>query len=260
MTVRNALLTGAIASATLLLANTAHAQCSATAFGTDCWGLDANGSEGTRATNVNALAARTSFFSNLVAVGTEDFEGFAAGTTPPPALAIDFGAAGTASIFGDATVRNQVAGTNGFGRYPTSGERYLEAASGTSGSTNTFRIAFSDPVAAFGFYGVDLGDFSSNVTLRFSLLGGGVRDWELPYEVPLAGGNIQYAGVIDTRLFTSVEFIASEGTATGDFFAFDDFSIGSLEQVSLVPEPASFALISFGLVGLAGVARRRCHS
>jgi len=247
---------GAVAVATAAFAplSTAEAQCSAVAFGIRCWGIDTDGSEGSRASNVNALAARNGFFGFLSGVGTEDFESFGAGTTPP--IGINFGAAGTATIVGTGEVASQGAGTNGFGRYPISGTKYFEAASGTQQTQGAFRIDFSNPVAAFGFYGVDLGDFNSNVFLRFTLAGGGTYDWTLPYTTPVQGGSIQYAGVIDTRTFTSVEFLSTAGTATGDFFGFDDFSIGSIEQVT-VPEPATLALTAFGLIGLGGVARRR---
>lgn len=243
----------ALTASTFVPISTAKAQCAATANGYQCWGIDVNGSAGSRATNVNALAARNAFFSNLIGVGTETFESFGAGAAPP--LAINFGAAGTATINGTGQVTAQGPGTNGFGRYPISGTKFYAANSGTSQTVSDFRLDFSAPVAAFGFYGIDLGDFNSNISLRFTLAGGGTFDWTLPYTVPAPDGNIQYAGIIDNRTFTSVEFLATAGTSTGDFFAFDDFSIGALEQV--VPEPSSLALLLVGVTGLGGVVARR---
>jgi hypothetical protein len=46
------------------------------------------------------------------------------------------------------------------------------------------------------------------------------------------------------------------GGAGGDVFAFDDMTIGSREQVTPVPEPASIALLLTGL-GVFGLTARR---
>jgi len=230
----------------VLAASTAEAQI------TRFYAEDNDGSEGTRASNVNSLARQTQFLSYLIGVGTETFEA-QSGNAP---LALTFPGAGTATLSGTGQVLTQGGGTNGFGRYPISGSNFWEAVLTRSG---TFTVAFNQKVAAFGFYAIDLGDFGSNLTLEFRN-GGTLIDTWTPYNTSFTGdcpnpycGSIKYVGTINTATFDEVKFIGSSGD---DVFAFDDMTVGSLEQVS-VPEPASVSLLAVGLAGLVAARRRR---
>jgi hypothetical protein len=109
----------------------------------------------------NADGTQAAFLANLVGVGTETFEGFADGSDAP--LAVTFPGAGTATLLGSGFIDNVPSGTNGVGRFPISGNQYWD-------SSFSFSINFSAPVAAFGFYGVDIGDFSGHLTLTLANL------------------------------------------------------------------------------------------
>ena len=250
MSYRHSLAAATVAA--LILSGAAQAQCPVTAL---CYfGVDATGSAGSRATNVNAAVARNQFFANLVGVGTEDFES-RSGSAP---LSLVFVGAGTATLSGSGSVVGQGAGTNGFGRYPTSGVNYWETMSASGGGT-TFSVDFTDPVAAFGFYSTDVGDFLSQLSLVFHMTNSSTLTWQLPYSAgSVLDGNIMYAGFISTGLeFTGVEF---RGTDSDDYFAFDDMTVGSLEQVVTSPEPASLVLMATGFAGIVAFARRRLNS
>ena len=206
-----------------------------------------NAGDPTQAATTNADAARVSLFSNLVGVGTETFESFATNTTAP--IAVSFGAAGTATINGSGTI---LSGNDGSGRYPTSPTQYLNAGSGD------FSIDFSAPVAAFGFYATDIGDFGGNITLTLTDSLGNVSVLVVPNTVgsggSTSGSNLYYGFYDTTATYVSVAFGNNSGGA--DIFGFDDFSIGSRQQVVPTPEAGTLALVGLGL-GLVGVARRR---
>jgi hypothetical protein len=244
--------------ACLVTARPAAAQCPLGSY-TCYFGTDIGGSATSRppATPVSDAAA-AAFLSRLVGTGTENFDALASGSTAP--IALVFPGAGTATLTGSGRVVYEP--DVYFGRYATSGTQFYEATS-TAGGGSTFAIDFSNPVAAFGFYASDIGDQASQLSLRFSLSGGGTVDWLLPY-VATDGynsgrdGSLLFAGFIaETGGITGVQFI---GTDVDDVFAFDDMTIGSLEQVVppvVTPEPASLVFMATGLVGVFGIARRR---
>jgi hypothetical protein len=218
-------------------------------------GEDLNSSPTVRlASTPNASLASANFLASLIGVGTETFESFAPGTNAP--LNLSFPGAGTATLSGgNGTIERVLGtGTNGAGRYPISGTNFWEVNAGGGGN---FSIAFSTPVAAFGFWGVDIGDFGGTVTL--TLTGGGSTTLNVGNTQGSSGstdGSVLFYGLIASgagELFTSITFNTTIGQ--GDIFAFDDMTIGSLQQVRPTPEPGSLAL--FGLAAaLAGAVVR----
>ena len=135
---------GLVAATSLLAAENVRAD-PVTFFGED---INLSGDPDTRIPHPNSDAAQASFLANLSGVQTETFEGFAPLSTSP--LVVTFPDAGIATITGFGEVSS---GNSGFGQYPISGDQFWLAPTG-----GDFVIEFSNPIAAFGFYGVDVGD------------------------------------------------------------------------------------------------------
>jgi len=111
------------------------------------------------ASTPNSSAKSAQFQSLLIGVGTEDFEGIATGTVAP--LGLTFPGAGMATLSGGSGVVAAVAPgtTNGFGRYSVPSPSSSKFWDVSAGGTGDFVVTFTSAVAAFGFWGIDIGDF-----------------------------------------------------------------------------------------------------
>ena len=219
---------------------------------------------GVRATCVvsgNPLTARTTFLGQLSGgVGTEIFEGFANDAGQNAALPILFaGSTGniTASITspGNSSVSNGTStasytDTENFGRWNTA----------PGGGTNwyvafdSFTINFDVAISAFGFYGTDIGDVGTSMTITLVAEGGAQNLIVVPHTVNGANGSLLFWGFTDTTVkYTSIIF---GNTGGFDGFGFDGMTIGDQGQVTGAPEPGSLALVGLSLAAL-GMARRR---
>lgn len=196
------------------------------------------------ASRPNADAARDSFLSNLGNVGTETFESFEPCATP--ALTLNFSGAGTATLEGSGRVCNTPTGTSQ-GVYPISGNQYFT-------TSDIFSIDFSQEINAFGFYGIDVGDFNAQIVLQLENTLTGLSklltiDNTTSLDKP--GGSLLYYGLIaqDNFSFNKVTFA---NTAIGfDYFAFDDMTIASIKPVEpqSIPESTSVLGWMLGVVG-----------
>ena len=226
-----------VAATTILVPENATAE-PVTFFGED---LNLSGDPDTPIPHPNSDAAQARFLSNLSGVRTETFEGFAP-LTPAP-LVVTFPGAGIATLTGPGEV---LGGISGFGSYPISGTNFWQG--------GNFVIDFSSPIAAFGFYGVDVADNGGLLGLSLTVSGGGTLGVTVPYTSG-TDASVLYFGFYDTsQTYTSVWFVGFPDTP--DFFGFDDMTIGSSEQVTPIPEPASMLLLATGLAG-AGVRQLR---
>lgn len=244
--------TAVLAAATAAAAMTAS---SANAYMT-FFGEDLNNSASVPLSSTpNASAAEASFLSHLTGVGTETFEGFAANTAGP--LNLSFPGAGNATLAGgNGSVRKVTQGsTNGVGRYGINSENFWQVAAGGSGN---FTVTFSAPIAAFGFYGIDIGDFGGQLMLQLN--DGSNTQLTVNNTVGSSGstdGSVLYYGFIaETALEQVTEISFQTSTGQGDYFAFDNMTIGTFQQVN-VPEPSTVAVMLVGAIGIGAASRRR---
>ena len=206
----------------------------------------------------NASSAESDFLSNLVGTGTEDFEGFADGTDTPLNLTFP-GSTGniTATLSGGGgQIESIPAGqTNGGGRYGTSPNNFFEV---EAGGANNFEVEFNTPIAALGFFGVDIGDFGGQLTLELS--NGTTQMFTVPNTVGSGGstdGSVIFYGLIadnSSETFTTVSFLTTTGD--NDVFAFDDFTVADIEQVNPNPIPEPPSIIAFLILGSLGLAMK----
>ncbi|MGB7408309.1 MAG: PEPxxWA-CTERM sorting domain-containing protein, partial [Pontixanthobacter sp.] len=145
----------------------------------------------------------------------------------------------------DGEVRN----SSGSGRFATDGTNFYSTGS-------NFTIDFNSPIAAFGFYGTDFGDFPGQVTV--SLLRDGFADEELLVRssVDAPNASLLFFGAIDSaNPFDSVRFSTTTGE---DFIGLDQLTIGDVNQVAgAVPEPSTWALLLLGFAFVGGTMRAR---
>lgn len=214
-------------------------------------------------------AAEAGFKANLSSnVSTENFEGQAESAVAP--LTLSFLNATTnvttnAELTGGSgKVKAVTPGfTDGAGRYSipsaSSSKFWLVDAGGS------FEIKFTSAVAAFGFYGTDIGDFGGTVSVSLLDASGGVIETlPVPAKIGDAGstdGSVLFFGALSDAVASDFWGVRFSTTVVGgeDFFGFDNFTIATRDQVTPpnpTPIPGTLLLAGLGLAGVGAMRRR----
>lgn len=170
------------------------------------------------------LLTYADFLSHLPGAGIEDFESY---ETMPATVTFPLSTGDVVADF--STSGATLYSFSGAGRFATSGTQYLELTAGTQGDPETATITFSSPVAAFGFFATDLGDFGGSLKLLLTKTNGDVVEVTVPNTGAVTdapNGALVFFGFTDqTAEYTQIQFVNESGD---DVFGFDDFILGSL--------------------------------
>jgi hypothetical protein len=203
-----------------------------------------------------------SFSGALIAgsLQTESFEGYAAG---------DSGVLPVFSTAGTLTGADQVKDGINNGRHATTGDMYWE------GGSEPFEVTFASAIQAFGFFGIDIGDFTSDCGSDTCLAPGGALKLEFftkagdaaPAQTEIVNGedsdgSANFYGFVDATgaSYEMIRFTNLQSIWDGQ--GFDDLMIGRVEvidepPVGNVPEPGMLAMVGLGLLSLSALRRRR---
>lgn len=243
-----------IAAVLLLLSPFMVAQASTIFFAEDV----GNGETATPTTFPESTQARAEFIDSLTSndygYDEEDFEVFNIGATSPSNMSF-FGGDTTGEITGTGKVKAVADGdADGTGHFGVTGDpdgdgydQYWEA-------NKSFTITFDESINAFGFFGIDIGDFEGG----FYILVDG-KKIDIPMTTGANHGNVLFWGIIAQNGFTEIEFNV-DSPFDQDYAGFDGFIVGKVQHAN-VPGPGSLFLLcaGLGLVGL-GVAKHRRQS
>ena len=168
------------------------------------------------------VTARASFMARLSGVTVEDFEGFAEFDQLPFTSGSTLN--GTTCTYSTTIGSDTIAVTAGSGRFNT-----------TSGGANyngnvivshdyPYGFSFSTPIAAFGMYFTDLGDFENGkLKVRVYVTGGGTVEYTVNHSEATSSGGLMFWGIVnDTNTYDAVELFR-DSEEYDDAFAFDDF-------------------------------------
>jgi hypothetical protein len=176
-----------------------------------------------------SLAVCNQFRARLVDAITESFETYTRYSTPTN---ITFGTT-IATLSGNRQVdrvSNVIDTLNGV--FPITGTNFLILPVDQVGF---FAVGFSEPQAAFGFFGTDFGEFAQ-MQLSFIGTNGMKTDMNVPVVQPQESGGCFFLGVISR----DAPFVRVEFTRIGspDGFGLDDMIIATAAQV-LPAQPAT---------------------
>ena len=216
-------------------------------------------------------------------VGTQTFEQIAAGTTGP--LEVTFAGNGVKATLsgGLGEVIQVTQGESNFGKYsvpsPLPGETTAEklwAVDVSSNAAATFEINFSTSVAAFGFYGIDVGDQGAEVDVDLLDDKGNVItslsyvNDDLLHSKGVNGstdGSVFFFGFVagaNDPLFNGVRFRSTAPSTNPDGIGFDNFSVALRSEIQCtancggtVPEPESILLMATAILGLRLASRSK---
>lgn len=229
--------------------------------------------------------AKADWLVRVSDVGTVNFSEPAAGPATAGGLAVTFRSP-SSSVVGSGTLTGFTPGDDdtgtvdqphfaivshttalGGGRYDTTGETILprqllqssELSPLSSATTLPVTLTFDGPgIAAFGFYGIDMGELSGTVSLTLTDVLGNTRVETL--STGTVGSSLLFWGFVDDTgtLYRSVRF---NNSLPRDAFGLDDLVIGTVVIVPPppppgVPEPGTLALFGLALWS-ASMARRR---
>jgi len=191
----------------------------------------------------NSSAAQAAFLAAAGATTLVDFENVALGyytpIVPNGSLSIDLNAGNFGDGFSGISTTT-FGNVYGFNTTPGGAQWY-----GFPVGSSTFN--FASPINSFGFWitGVQT-VFTTVFTLDFN--DGTAQTLNLPINT---SGGTSYFAFIDTASFSSVTIT----NLSNDAWGVDDVSYGV--SGTSVPEPSSLMLLGSGVVGLAGILRRK---
>jgi hypothetical protein len=174
-------------------------------------------------THPESDAARKNFFSFLKGKNIEAFDGMS-NTDHGDGFSFNYGNV----IYIDGKLTDELE----FGIYPISGSKFLRC---TTIEGAFLGVEFSAPIAAFGFYGLSMGQRDDQFQLRTSDTSGKTSTFEIMNTIDSPAGSVLYWAIIDTEVpIAKAEFINAKpvgGMAVG----FDNFTTATKNQIKRLP-------------------------